>query len=29
MKFVSIALMSEMSSLMKSGSRFAIDPRPA
>ena len=29
MKFVSMQLMSEMSSLMKSGSRFAIEPSPA
>ena len=29
MKFVSMALISEMSSLMKSGSRLAIEPRPA
>jgi hypothetical protein len=29
MKFVSMQLISDMSSLMKSGSRFAIEPSPA
>jgi hypothetical protein len=29
MKFVSMALIREISSLMKSGSRLAIDPSPA